>query len=99
MHVVEIGQREEDVAAEELEPAAGVAGVVVEQALSGCRWRRARRQALGGGVLAADALAGDERDALGEAAAVEAGHELGDLGGRVLAVAVEGADGARRAPG
>ena len=53
----------------------------------------ARGEALGGGVLAADALAGDEGDALGEAPAVEAGGELRDLGGRVLAVAVEGADG------
>ena len=45
VHVVEVGQAEKDVAADELQPAAGVAGVVLEQRLRGCRWRPSTRGA------------------------------------------------------
>ena len=96
VHVVEVRQPEEDVAADHLQPAAGVAGVVLEQPLRGCRWPPSRPSAsrrCPGARRAARRSAPRPR---GSAAPSSRATSFADLGGRVLAVAVEGADHPRR---
>ena len=62
MQPVEIGQRQEDVAAERLQAAAGVARAVPQHRAAHAVGD-ARLQLLEAGVLAPDALAGDQADA------------------------------------
>src|SRR5512135_1239813 len=83
---VEIGQRQEQVAAKRLEAAAGVPGAILEDRAAH-RVGDARLPALEAGRLAADALAGDETDVWG---ALFQRSEKGRNKGRVvLAIAVE----------
>ena len=62
MQPVEIRQRQEQIAAERLQPAAGVAGAVAQHRAAHAVGD-ARLEFLEAGVLAADALAGDQADA------------------------------------
>ena len=86
---VEIGQREEGLAAEGLEAAAGVAGAVLEHEAAHAVGD-ARLELLEAGRLAADALARHEAGPL--ACRFERLEQLRNEGGIVLAVAVEGHD-------
>ncbi len=58
---VEIGQRQEHIAAKRLEPAAGIAGAVAQHGAAH-RVGEARLEVFEAGRLATDALAGDEAD-------------------------------------
>ncbi|MNY04087.1 hypothetical protein D3C86_1367390 [compost metagenome] len=92
MDVIEVGQAQEDVAAEGLEPAAGVVGVVGQQ-LPADTVGPDRGLTLGVRILTLGAHAADQGDIGGRGD--QGVGQTRSVGGRVLAVAVQGDDDGR----
>jgi hypothetical protein len=90
VHVVELRQGEEILAVEQFQTAAGVGGVVAEQAGAG-GVGDARGQALDPAVLAVGAVAGDQQRT-GTALGLGAHQQGGDVRRVILAVAIQGCD-------
>src|SRR5262245_7257203 len=88
MQTIEIRQRQEEIAAERLEAATGIAGAVAQHGAAHAI-SYPRLKLLEAGILASDALAGDQTDAR---IVHQNRQQLRHEGRVVLAVAIEGGD-------